>query len=397
MIEIDGKAPPELDRLRRPALIIGIAALAICAIGLIFDRKQFFSSYLLAFIFWIGIPLGCLAILMLQHMSGGAWGVVIRRVLEAASRTFPALAILFVPFLIFGVSLVYKWMHPEGAQEPLRGMLEHKGKYLNYGFFIIRTIFYFVVWFALSLFLNKWSLEQDRTGERHLTRKLQVLSGPGLVLYGFTVTFASIDWVMSLDPTWFSTIFGILFMGGQGLSAMAFVITVIVALAGYKPMSDIIQPRHLHDLGKLMLAFLMLWAYFSFSQFLIIWSGNIPEEVIWYTRRLHTPWKSIGLALVLLHFALPFVLLLSRDLKRNARTVRLVALTILVMRYVDLYWLTGPEFHNGAFTISWMDAVMPLGIGGIWLWFFAGQLQARPLVPIQDPYLEEALSHSAGH
>jgi len=288
-------------------------------------------------------------------------------------------------------------MHPESEDEALKAMFEHKGKYLNLIFFTGRAVFYFAIWYGISHYLNKWSLEQDRTGDRDLTRKLQALSGPGLVLYGLTATFASIDWVMSLDPTWFSTIFGILFMGGQGLSAMAFVITVIVALSTCKPMSEVIQPRHLHDLGKLMLAFLMLWAYFSFSQFLIIWSGNIPEEVGWYARRLHTPWKSIGLAIVLLHFALPFVLLLSRDLKRNGRTVRLVAITILVMRYVDLYWLTGPEFHRGEFTVSWMDLIMPFGIGGIWLWFFAGQLKARPLVPLQDPYLEEALSHSAGH
>jgi hypothetical protein len=399
MSEIDGKAPAALDNIRRPALIVGIAALAFCAIGAIFDKTQFFRSYLLSFVFWIGIALGCLAILMLQHMSGGAWGIVIRRSLEAATRTFPLLAILFIP-LAFGATFIYKWMHPNdpGEGEAFRKMMEHKDAYLNFGFFLVRAVFYFFVWNALSYFLNKWSLEQDRTGDRQLTRKLQVLSGPGLVLYGLTVTFASIDWVMSLDPSWFSTIFGILFMGGQGLSAMAFTITVMVALSYYKPMSETLQPRHLHDLGKLMLAFLMLWAYFSFSQFLIIWSANIPEEVVWYTRRLHNnAWKTIGLAIVLLHFALPFVLLLSRDLKRNARTISIVAMTILVMRYVDLFWLTGPELHDGTFAISWMDLIMPVGIGGVWLWFFAGQLKSRPLVPIQDPYLEEALSHSAGH
>ncbi len=394
MIEIDDKAPPELDHFRSRALIVGIAGLVLCGVGAIFDAPQFFRSYLLAFIFWIGIALGCLAILMLQHMSGGAWGIVIRRALEAATRTFPILAALFVPVAL-GIPFIYEWANPDAvAASPV---LQHKHFYLNIPFFIGRAIFYFAVWNLVSYLLNKWSREQDLTGERNLTRKLQGLSGPGLVLYGLTVTFASIDWVMSLDPTWFSTIFGMLFMGGQGLSAMAFTITVIVLLSNYKPMSEVIQPRHLHDLGKLMLAFLMLWAYFSFSQFLIIWSGNIPEEVSWYTRRLHSSWRYIGLALVLLHFALPFVLLLSRDLKRNARTISIVAILILVMRYVDLYWMTGPEFHEGHFTISWMDLIMPIGIGGVWLWYFAGQLKTRPLVPIQDPYLEDALSHSAGH
>ena len=186
-------------------------------------------------------------------------------------------------------------------------------------------------------------------------------------------------------------------MGGQGLSAMAFAITVIVILSTYKPMSDVVAPSHLHDLGKLMLAFLMLWAYFSFSQFLIIWSGNIPEEVTWYTRRLQSSWKWIGFALVVLHFALPFVLLLSRDLKRNARTLAVVAIAILVMRFVDLYWMTGPEFHKGEFRIHWMDFIMPFGIGGIWLAFYLYQLKSRPLLPVQDPYLEQALSHTGGH
>ncbi|HEX8091960.1 MAG TPA: hypothetical protein VF762_24130, partial [Blastocatellia bacterium] len=256
---------------------------------------------------------------------------------------------------------------------------------------------YFLVWNGVTYFLNKWSLEQDRTGVRYLTRKMQVLSGPGLLLYGFTVTFSSIDWVMSLSPDWFSTIWGILFMGGQGLSAMAFMIAVLVLLSNRKPLSDVIAPSHMHDLGKLMLAFLMLWAYFSFSQFLIIWSGNIPEEAVWYTRRLHTGWKWVGLALVLLHFALPFVLLLSRDLKRNGRTLALVAIAIVVMRYVDLIWLTGPEFNGGHFAVSWMDFVMPFGVGGIWLAFFLYQLKTRPLIPVQDPYLEDALNHGEGH
>jgi len=394
MIEIDDKAPPELDHFRSRALIVGIAGLALCGVGAIFDAPQFFRSYLLAFVFWIGIALGCLAILMLQHMSGGAWGLVIRRVLEAATRTFPILAALFVPVAL-GIPFIYEWANAAAVE--VSPVLQHKHFYLNIAFFIGRAIFYFAVWNLVSYLLNKWSREQDLTGERDLTRKLQGLSGPGLVLYGLTVTFASIDWVMSLDPTWFSTIFGMLFMGGQGLSAMAFTIAVIVVLSNYKPMSEVIQPRHLHDLGKLMLAFLMLWAYFAFSQFLIIWSGNIPEEVTWYTRRLHSSWRYIGLALVLLHFALPFVLLLSRDLKRNARTITIIAILIFVMRYVDLYWMTGPEFHEGHFAVSWMDLIMPIGIGGVWLWYFASQLKTRPLVPVQDPYLEDALSHSAGH
>jgi hypothetical protein len=245
--------------------------------------------------------------------------------------------------------------------------------------------------------LNRWSAEQDRTREEGITRRMQNMSGPGLVLYGLTVTFASIDWVMSLEPEWFSTIFGMLFMAGQAISAMSFVIAVVVLLASIKPMSDYVAPRHLHDLGKLLLAFIMIWAYFSFSQFLIIYAGNLPEEITWYVHRLRGPWRYIGLGLVIFHFALPFLLLLSRDLKRNGRRLATLAVVVLVMRLVDLYWLVAPDFREGGFHLHWMDVALPLGVGGVWLWFFAWQLKSRPLLPVGDPALEEAVSASEGH
>lgn len=398
MIEMIETTPPEVDQFQRRALIVGVIGVAVCVVGAVFNSDQFFRSYLLGYIFWFGIALGCLAILMLQHMSGGAWGLVIRRLLESATRTFPLLALMFLP-VAFGVRSIYIWAQPDhaGASEALKHALAHKAPYLNVPFFLARAVFYFAVWNMMAYFLNKWSLEQDRTGHRPITGKLQAVSAPGLVLYGLTVTFASIDWLMSLEPQWFSTIYGILVMGGQGLSAMAFIIAVVVLLARYKPLSEVIKPKHLHDLGKLMLAFLMLWAYFSFSQFLIIWSGNLPEEIPWYVRRLQSSWKWVGLALVVLQFALPFVLLLSRDLKRSARRLVVVAIAIIVMRFVDLIWMTGPEFHEGAFRIHWMDVIMPIGLGGLWLAFFAYQLKARPLLPIGDPELEQVLAHSGGH
>lgn len=392
------KAPPELDQFQRRALIVGVIGGAVCVVGAVFNPDQFFRSYLLGYVFWIGIALGCLAILMLQHMSGGAWGLVTRRLLEASTRTFPLLALLFLP-VAFGVRSIYIWAQPDhsGASEALKHALAHKAPYLNVPFFLARAVFYFAAWIMMTYFLNKWSLEQDRNGSRPIATKLQGLSAPGLLLYGLTVTFASVDWLMSLEPQWFSTIYGILVMGGQGLSAMAFIIAAVVLLARYKPLSEVIKPSHLHDLGKLMLAFLMLWAYFSFSQFLIIWSGNLPEEIPWYVRRLQSSWKWVGLSLVVLQFALPFVLLLSRDLKRNARTLAVVAIAIIVMRFVDLIWMTGPEFHEGAFWIHWMDVVMPFGLGGLWLAYFAHQLKTRPLLPIGDPELQHVLAHSEGH
>ena len=398
MIRTIDKAPSEVDQFQRRALIVGVVGVAVCGLGAIFDLNQFFRSYLLAYLFWVGIALGCLAILMLQHMSGGAWGLVIRRLLESATRTFPLLALLFLPVAL-GVRTVYIWAHPDqvGAGEALKQALAHKALYLNVPFFLARAVFYFAVWNLIAYLLNKWSLEQDQTSDRPITSKLQGLSGPGLVLYGLTVTFASIDWIMSLEPQWFSTIYGILIMGGQGLSAMAFIIAVVVVLSQYKPLSEVIKPSHLHDLGKLMLAFLMLWAYFSFSQFLIIWSGNLPEEIPWYVRRLQSSWKWVGLSLVVLQFALPFVLLLSRDLKRSSRRLVVVAISVIVMRFVDLIWLTGPEFNQGAFRIHWMDVIMVCGLGGLWLALFAYQLKDRPLLPIGDPELEHVLAHSGGH
>ncbi|HKA18527.1 MAG TPA: hypothetical protein VKN18_09425 [Blastocatellia bacterium] len=391
----------DVEGFRRRALIVGVAALVIGAAGALISsesREQFFRSYLLAYIFWIAIPLGCFAILMLQHMSGGVWGLVTRRVLESSTRTFPLLALLFLPLLL-GLKSIFPWASPErlAASPALNHAVEQKHLYLNIGFFIARAIFYFLVWIIVTRTLNRWSAEQDKTGERRLTSKLQGLSGPGLVLYGLTVTFAAIDWAMSLDPEWFSTIYGLLFMGGQGLAGMAFVIAVMVLLSQRAPMNEVIKPSHLHDLGKLMLAFLMIWAYFAFSQFLIIWAGNLPEEIPFYVRRIQSSWKYVGLGLIVLHFALPFVLLLSRDLKRSGRKLSMVAIGVIVMRYVDLIWLTGPELHEGRFGLSWMDLMLLAGIGGVWLWFFATELNRRPLLPIRDPEIESVFASGHGH
>ena len=401
MIEGFETARVDLEAFRRRALITGLVAFVAGAAGALISsesREQFFRSYLLAYIFWIAIPLGCFAILMLQHMSGGVWGLVTRRVLESSTRTFPLFALLFIP-LLFGLGSIFPWASPEklAASPALNHAVEQKHLYLNVGFFIARAVFYFLVWILVARLLNHWSSEQDRTGERRLTSKLQGLSGPGLLLYGLTVTFASVDWAMSLDPQWFSTMYGLLFMGGQGLAAMAFVIAVMVLLAGRKPMSDVIKPSHLHDLGKLMLAFLMIWAYFAFSQFLIIWAGNLPEEIPFYVRRIQSSWKYVGFALIILHFALPFVLLLSRDLKRSGRRLSAVAIAVIVMRFVDLIWMTGPELHNGSFGLSWMDLMLSVGIGGVWLWFFATQLNSRPLLPIHDPDIESVFATGHGH
>jgi hypothetical protein len=407
MMDAAYTAPPELDRIKQPALIVGVAALALTVIGALFNRDQFFRSYLLAYVYWIGISLGCFAILMIQHLSGGAWGIVIRRILEAATRTFPLGLVLFLP-LALGVLIppaqeghgLYPWLHPSPNDHVLIG----KAAYLNVPFFLARTALYFVIWIGIAYLLNKWSRQQDEASEpKEVTRKMQDLSGPSLVLLGGTMTFASIDWVMSLDPHWVSTIFGVLFMAGAALTAIAFIIAMIVFLSSHKPMNEVIAGRHLNDLGKLMLAFVMLWAYFSFSQFLIIWSGNLPEEIPWYIQRLNGPWKLIAGFIILFHFILPFFLLLPKKANRNPRILVTVALLVIVMRYVDLYWLIGPEVSHGegtmqaSFHFNWMDIVAPFGIGGIWLWYFITQLKKLPLLPINEPQLEGAIGEGEGH
>jgi hypothetical protein len=340
--------------------------------------------------FYIGLALGCMALNMLQYLTGGAWGVVIRRYCEAATRTLPLLAVLFLP-IVFGMNHLYPWMDPkfDAANEVIR----HKRVWLNMPFFLGRAVIYFGGWVLFSFIINKWSAEQDATGSRSVSRRLQLIAGPGLVWWGLSVTFMAIDWVMSITPHWFSTIFGLLFMAGQGLNAIAFLILLTVLMSNRKPMADVITPRHLHDLGKLALAFTMVWAYFSFSQFLIIWSGNLAEEIPWYVVRLNGGWEYVGLGLVFLHFALPFALLLSRETKRKASMLAKIAVWILIMRLVDLYWLVMPGYRTEHFGVSWLDFATPLALGGIWLWFFSMQLNKRPLMPIRDPHLEEALEH----
>jgi hypothetical protein len=372
---------------RTRALTIGAVALALCIIGGFFNANQFFRSYLWCFMFYIGVTLGSTALLMLQYLTGGAWGMVIRRPCEAASRTLPVLLILFLPIAL-GIPRLYRWSHADiVAHDPV---LLHKAVYLNVPFFLIRAAIYFAGWLLIAYFLYKWSGEQDR-GDTRAAGRLAAISGPGLAFYGFSVTFMAIDWILSLDPDWFSTMFGLLFIAGEALSALAFLICLLVILNNRSPLAGVLTHRHLHDVGKLLLAFVMVWAYFSFSQFLIIWAGNLPDEIPWYMERLRGGWGYIGLSLVFLHFALPFALLLSRDIKRNFKLLRAVALLVIFMRFVDLYWLVAPDFRKGNFGVSWMDFLAPIGLGGIWLATFLWQLERRPLMPVGDPELEEAL------
>ncbi len=387
---ISAELGSEIRQWRTRALIAGVAGTILCLIGFFVSPFQFFRSYLWAYVYYVGVAVGSLAWLMLQYLTGGAWGLVIRRPCEAAARTLPLIALMFLPVVI-GIPNLYQWSHANivAADE----ILKHKQAYLNVPFFLARAALYLGGWWFCGWYLNRWSAVEDREGTLVAHRKMSTLSGPGLVFWGGSITFMAIDWVLSLDPHWFSTMFGMLFMAGQGLSSMAFLITLMVLLSHRRPMSEILTPRHLHDLGKLLLALVMVWAYFSFSQFLIIWAGNLPDEIPWYLERLRGGWQFVGLGLVVGHFALPFALLLSRDLKRNFKLLAGIAVFILFMRMVDMYWLVAPDFRKGAFGVSWMDITAPLGLGGLWLAYFLLQLEKRPLIPIHDPQLEEALEH----
>lgn len=388
-------APAEISRLQRVALIAGVIGLVVLAVGLAVDREQFWRSYLTGYLFWLGIPVGSLALLMLQHLTGGGWGMVIRRVLEASTRTLSLMFVLFLPILL-GVHSLYEWTHQE-VIDAHPALKEKTRLYLNPTFFSIRAILFFAIWLLLAFFLNRWSLEQDRSANREVTKKMRVLSGPGMILFVLTVTFAAIDWVMSLDPEWSSTIFGLLFVAAWALSALAFTVAILAWLAKREPMATVVAPLHFHDLGKLLLALVMLWAYFSYSQYLIIWSGNLPEEITWYLPRTRGVWGGIALAVVLLHFALPFLFLLSRRFKRNPNKLVVVAVLILIMRYVDLLWVIVPNFSHEAFHLSWMYFVAPLGFGGVWLAFFFRQLGMRPLMPTNDPQLPSVLAQGHEH
>jgi hypothetical protein len=382
---------PQFDRLQQGALVVGGIALALAFAGGMARPAQFFRSYLLAYVFWIGFPLGSMALLMLHHLAGGYWGFVIRRPLEAGTRSFRAMALLFVPVLAGVRYGLFAWARPDSASDP---MWRQKHFYLNAPFFVARAVVYFAAWIVLAHYLNKWSAEQDRTGEARLLSRFQALSGAGLVIYGLTITYASVDWVMSLERGFFSTIYGMIFMVIPALTALAFVVVVTMLLAGAKPLSDVIAESHFQDLGNILLTFVMLWAYLSFSQFLIVWSGNLQREVPWYLSRAKGGWAGVALFLILFHFAVPFVLLLNRPVKRRMRVLAALASALIFVSLVDVFWLVTPAFYPSLSLVSGtdvlMDALAVTGIGGIWMARFISQLKSMPPLPLRDARFVEA-------
>ena len=379
-------APATLERIQWRALAVGVVFGIASIIGLIVSPAHFIRGYLVGYMWALGLTLGALAVLMLYHLTGGAWGYVIRRVLEAATRTLPLMIVLWIPILI-GVHSLYVWSRPEELKHDEH--LVHTLQYLSLRWFILRAVLYFVVWYAMSWALNRWSALQDAPPEKDLSPVFRRIGGPGLVVYALTITFAVIDWVMSLDPHWTSTVYALIYMAGQALFAICFGVIILFLLTRVRPMSDFVKPDQFQDEGKLMLTFVMLWAYTSFSQWLIIWNGNLSDEITWYYDRTHGGWQYVGLALMLLHFAVPFALLLGRDLKRDAGRLIWVAAWLILMRWLDLFWFIEPNFpgNQARFHFSWLDAVTPIAIGGLWLALFFWNLRRRPLVPLYDPHL----------
>ncbi len=400
---LDLTAPPVVGKISQRSLVIGVV-FAIAAVALAFTRPdEFYRGYLLGFMCWLGVALGSMAILMIRHLTGGGWGTVIRRILGAAMRTLPLLAVLFIPIIIAVFQhRIYPWAMPLESIQDLH-IREHLEKhsfvnesYLNFSGFLVRAIIYFVIWNVLSFLLSMWSKQTDHANAPDNSQRFKAVAGPGLILYAFTISFATIDWVMSLDPTWISTIFGLILLIGEILSAMCFAVVVERILFDYKPMSELLKPNFVHDHGKWMLTFIMVWAYFSFSQWLIIWAGNLPNEITFYLRRINNGWGFVALGLVLFHFAIPFAILLSRPFKRNIRKLVWVAVLLLLMCYVDLFWIIEANFST-TFTVTLADVVAPVAIGGIWLWYFFRNLGSLPLLPAYDQDAHEVLAPAHEH
>ncbi len=388
----DASFPLPLRRLRLPALVVGLVAMAATLAGLLLGPGDYFRSYLFAYLFWLGVALGSLGMVMVHRLVGGEWGLMVRRIFEAAAMTLPLMAMLFIP-IFFGLRGLYPWARPEMvAEDPI---LRFKSGYLNAPWFIGRTYGYFLLWIVMAVLLRRGSLRQERNDSLSLRSWLQRLSAGGIILYGLSMTFAGVDWVMSREPHYYSTVFGLILLVGQALSGMAFAIFLTALLANRKPFVGIVRNGHFNDLGSLLLVLVILFAYMAFAQFLINWSGNMQEEVPWYVQRTSQGWRWVALSVIALHFFVPFFLLLSRYNKQQTRILASIAGLLLVMRMVDLFWMVAPSgpIAHPAFRLYWTDFAAPIGVGGIWLATFLWLLSRQPLLPWHELKAAEALNH----
>ena len=393
--QIDLATPPIIKTIQQRALLVGGIATLVVLFVAFTNPTVFFRGYLVSYMDWLGICLGSMAIVMVRHMTGGGWGTVIRRILGASMRTLPLMILLFIPML-FAMPRLYPWAIPlDSIANPI--IREHLEKhsfvlhdYLNYRGFVIRAVIYFAIWFVLQYLLSKFSFEHDHPPFADTSARFKMVSAPGIILYALTISFAAIDWVMSLDPSWISTIYGLLFVAGELIAGLCFAIVIERILFNYPPMSTLLKPKYVHDHGNFLLAFIMVWAYFSFSQWLIIWAGNLPEEITWYFRRLHGGWQFVGLFLVVFHFFVPFFMLLSRSFKRDITRLVWLAAWMLIVRYIELFWHIEPSFSEN-FTVTLADLAIPFAMGGIWVAYFCHNLSSQPLIPAYDATAQDVL------
>jgi hypothetical protein len=366
-------------------LLIGGLGLAASVAGYFVDSAQFFHSWLASAIYWLSISLGALFFVLLHYLVGAKWSVVLRRLAENLASPLIFLAICMA-VILFGLKELFHWADPEIVATD--HLLQGKAGYLNQTFFIIRMVGYFLIWIVLWRFLFSGSLKQDTQPSAKLTKRMRIISAPGMFLFALTLTFASFDWMMSLDAHWYSTIFGVYIFSGSFLSAIAFLSIAVVALRSRGYFKGMVTGEHFHDLGKLMFAFVIFWGYMAFSQYFLIWYGNIPEETVWFLHRWEGSWKTVSLIIVFGHFVIPFFALFPQTPKKNPVFLVVVSVWLLIVHRIDIYWLVMPSLHHHGVHLSWMDGATIIGIGGIFLWCFWRRLVKHPLVPIQDPDLE---------
>jgi hypothetical protein len=386
-----------MERVQRNALFVGLVALLVSLIQLFMNPSHFWQSYLFAYIFWAGLALGCLGVFFLHNVVGGNWGVAIRRLMEAGLQTLWMFVLFAIP-IFFALGVLYKWTDASYRAEHFA--VGHKAAYLNPTWFIIRTLLYFAIWLFSGLRILKMANEHDRTGDPALFKRIKARSAPALLVFVLTTTYAFIDWIMSLEPDWYSTIYGWMFTVGEVLLTFSFLVAVLVLLSKREPFASFLTRQHYHDIGNLMLAFTMLWAYMSFAQFLIIWAENLPDEIPWYVRRFSGGWGYIAWTISIFMFCVPFFILLQTRIKRNPRALRTVAIWIILMRVLDVFWIVAPAWRQRGLEVYWTDLVALIGLGGIWLAYFIRNLKARPLLASNDPrdtYSLLAKAHGHGH
>lgn len=381
-----------LTGFRNAALLIGIGGLLACGFGAASNARQFFASYLFGYLFWLGLALGCFTIAMIHYVTGGRWGYPIRRFLEAGFSTLPLMILLFIP-ICFGLHELYPWARAdELAHEKV---LARRLPYMEAPWFITRALVALLLWTAMAWLLRRWSLTQDATTDVRPSRRLRKLSGIGVLVFPLTATFVYVDWIMSLEKEWYSTIFAVIILAGQVLSAFAFATVLLKLFENEEPLSPSLSTLIYHQLGNLLLTFVLFWTYVSFGQLLIVYSANLPQEIKWYLHRIAGSWKIVVAIIAGLHFFVPFFLLLFRVMKKNPRYLVTIATTLFLVHLIAVYWLIAPTFHQTGVELSWLDFAAPVGVGGVWMATFLWLLARAPLMPRNDPRMQEELAYGA--